>query len=504
MTEKTGEEVHEVYRKEGVRLEEDMVDELYDYFYSPPAVLEILEGIHAFDKAHTVMLVEEGIISKADGVQILNGLREMEERGVIATREQLGGHFHTGEAFLTEQLDESVAGRIHAGRSSGDLQAVGSRWRNREGIIGVMERLNELRESMLETADEHTETVMPGYTHMRHAQPTTFGHYLLSFEKAFERDYERLQQAYAHTNVSPAGAAIMTGSSFPLNRDRTRELLGFDDLYSNTMDAVFNTDFGLETHAALMSLQSTITKLAEDLILFETDEYNFLSLADRFSGTSSIMPQKKNPYLNEFIITTTGDVYGNGLSAFVSNNESHGRMETLISGFKNLWETFDLLNVVLDLLADAIRTVNVNEDVMREAAGSHWAQATDIADLMVQERDIPFRSAHQITGVLVRHCTSNGVEPKDVTVDMVDRAAEEVLGEKIALDEETLERALDPEKCVNARTLVGGPAFANVEAEVGNSRKQLGQDRAEVEERRSKLDDAAAELEAAIDSLVEA
>lgn len=487
-------------RKEGMRLSEEKHPELEGVFGT---ARKAFPGLHAFDKAHAVMLTEEGIIPLDVGQAILAGLREMDDDPIEA-RAQLGGHLHTGEAYLKQNDSETVAGWIHTGRSSADLGSVSTRWRVRDDLLDVMGLHLGVREALLEKAEAHTRTVMPGYSHLQPAQPITFGHYLLCFENAMRRDFERLSSAYEHANISPAGAGVMTGSSFDIDRERTAELLGFEEVATNTMDAVQNTDWIFETYSTYMTLYSTVAKFNEDLTLFGTKEYGFIDIADRFCGTSSIMPHKKNYNFNLFAAGATGTIYGAGFGTFIQGKTSHGRFDSIRAGREKLDECFEVLEKVLTMLPEVVETLAVNESRMRESAARNWTQGTDIADSIVRHEGVPFRTAHQITAVLVRLASERELSPAEVDVELLEKAAEEAVGERLGFDAAVLEEVVDPMDCVASRTLIGGPAPERVQDDVDLGRERVRADWAALEGRRRGLAEAADALDRAIDELLDA
>ena len=269
------------FRTRGIRLSEDMLPELSRLY---GARTQPMQGImHAFDKAHTVMLVEEGLIRREHGAAILAALRTMEKDGVAEVRRTTGGGLHSGEQYLIRVLGEDVGGRIHLARSSGDLSSVGINVLLRSVLLEVMEGVNRLRGVLLGLARQHMETILPGYSFGQHAQPMTLAHLWLSWTVNLARDFERLRGAYRRVNQSPAGAVIMVGSDFPLNRARTAELLGFDSVHENSADAILEltADDSLETPMVLALLYHSMAKWADDLILWSTSEFGGHPTRDR-------------------------------------------------------------------------------------------------------------------------------------------------------------------------------------------------------------------------------
>lgn len=490
------------FRTPGIRLTEPLIPNLVEH--SSRLELPFLYAYHWFDKAHLVMLAEEGLIPVEDAAKMLRALREMEAEGVEKVRLETEGGMHSGEQYLIRRLGEEVGGRIHLGRSSGDLNSVGRRVVQRDKLLAVMKAVNSFRAVVLKAAEDNLDAVLPGYTHAQHAQPTTLGHQFMAWASVLERDFQRLDSAYSRVNISPAGAAIMTGSSFPLNRQRTAELLGFDGVIKNTFDAILSHDPTLECACSIAILHANFARWADDLDFWYSSEAGMIDIPDRFCGTSSIMMQKKNPYALELIRGAAAGAAGLLTTAFMVERARTGtpileRRYTM----QGLLRAFDDAVRTLEWLTDLIPAIKVNKERMRELAGSFWAQATDVAAALVREKDLPWRTAHQIVGILVRFSYERGIKPRDVTPALLDEAAVEYFGNPVGLSEESLRKALDPVEFVNQRTLYGGPSPEESRRRLPEYRAQLEQDRATVSYRELRLNQAKEALERAIDALID-
>jgi argininosuccinate lyase len=491
------------FRTAGIRLREEMLPQLARL--SAGRTTPMLPALHAFDKAHAVMLVEEGLLSRDAGAAILGALRAMEKEGVVETRKAVGGGLHSGEQYLIRALGEEVGGRLHLARSSGDLSSVGINVLQREKLLAVMRAVNRLRRVLLDLARRHTDVVMPGYSFGQHAQPLTLSHLLLSWAATLERDFARLHGAYTRVNVSPAGAAIMTGSEFPVNRARTAELLGFDAVHENCADAILELtpDDSLEVPMVLAVLYHSLARWADDLILWSTSEFAFVDVPDRFCNTSSIMMQKKN-------VIGPAEVKGAAAEALgcvvTSYHALKGPTALPITeryyALEMLWRVAD--NCVRDLgwFCDLLPALGLRREHMRERAWRHWATATDLAGALVRERDLPWRTAHQIVGILVRLCEERGLGPADVTPALLDEAAVAYHGQPVGLTVEQIRTALDPVRFVAVRTLLGGPAPAESLRQAALFECALDRDEAAVAAIEARLAAAAARLEAAIDAII--
>ena len=486
----------EFYRKAGARLKEDAdPSQIAHKVGSAERTQPLLHAYHMFDKAHVVMLTEESLVPKSDGKAILRAFREMEGEGWKRLRGEGGHGLFSGEAYLIEKLGEEIGGKIHLGRSSGDLNSVSSRIGIREKLLNVMEADLLCREAYLKLAQQHLETVLPTYTMMQQAQIGTFAHYLVAWALPLERDFERLMGAYDRTNISSAGAGIGTGSDFPLNRARTAELLGFDAVCDNTRDANAGRDYVLESLSAIAILMLNIAWATDTIYLFCSNEFNFVEIADRYCGSSSIMPQKKNPHSLMDVAETASQLSG-ALGAMMTNARS-------ISGsIKSALTDFDKATGAGKLWAGIISTLTVNEEVMRQRTLDFWALATDLAGAIVRERNLPWRTAHQIIAILVRKALEQGKKPLDIDSAFLDQAACEYVGQPIDLGDDRIREVLDPLRAVKARTLTGGTAPTEVKRQIETCFAHLSKDTEALARKKQNLEDAAARLERAIDAIV--
>ena len=491
------------FQKAGIRLSEDTLPDIVTH--SSENELPLLYACHMFDRAHLVMLAEENIIPRKDAALMLAALREMEEEGIEKVRLEVGGGIHSGEHYLINRLSEDVGGRIHLGRSSGDLDKVAERIKQRDELLKIMDAVNEFREVVLRVAELNLETVMPGYTHGQHAQPTTFGHYLLAWAAVLSRDFKRLESLYHRINTSPAGAAIMTGTNFPVNRHRTSDLLGFENPCENTLDAIHSTDDLLEVFAVIALLHASLAKWAEDLILWSGNEIKMVELPDRFCGTSSILVQKKNPYALEHIRGAAAETIGGLMTSFFGEKGTTG-----LSIFSRKFHSHQALlrsfrNILRDLrwMIGLLPALKLDRELMAQRAGAFWAQATDIAGAIVRDKGYSWRTAHQIAGILVRLSHERGIKPIDVNSSLLDEAALAYMGKPIGLSEESLHKSLDPLEFVKGRTLYGGPAPEESQKRIANFSRNLEGDRETAAVIRQRIEDAKDKLERAVDNIID-
>lgn len=463
----------EHYRKKGARLMEDADESvLWHKPGNPEDYRYLLEAFHLIDKAHLIMLAEEKLIPREDAIIMLRAMKDMEREGVEEVRLRTGGAMHSGEHYLIEKLGEEIGGRLHLGRSSGDMQSTSNRIMVRSGYLDLMIEVLKFREALLEVACKHTYTVMPHYTRFQHGQTTTFGHYIVALVHALERDFERLAQAFARCNVSSMGCGAGTGSEFPLNRIRTTELMGFSSVNTNTKDSYAFMDFGIEAYAIMAMLMTNIDRVASDIFIWYTHEFGLVDIADRYCGTSSIMAQKKNPHSLMFVTENISKLLGRMTGAIIQYRNISG-----IGALKELGATFQMTIRSVRAMSGIISTLKIKTERMREQSAASWAQASDLAGAIVREKGLPWRTAYQIVAILVRQAIEEGKGEKDVTPDMVDRAAKEYIGKPLELSVNIINKALDPLECVRARNLIGGPSPEQVEKQIDESTLTLQRDK---------------------------
>ena len=489
------------FRGAGKRLSEEPIPSIGQH--SSELELPLLYAYHMFDKAHLVMMTEENIIPREDGVKMLKALREMEAEGLEKVRLRAEGGMHSAEYYLIGKLSEEVGGKINLGRSSADLSEVAFKVKQRDRLLRVMEEVNNFRNVLFKVAREHTDTIMPAMTHAQHGQPTALGHLFLSWASVLERDFERLEEVYQRVNMSPAGAAIMTGSNFPVNRWRTAELLGFDSPLKNTHDAIPHHDVLIEVMAVLAILSANLGRWADDIILWFTPEFGLIDIPDRFCGTSSIMMQLKFPEVMEHVKGSFSYTVGSLVTAFMVEKKPTGFSVLDHYYVTNaLWKAFDDAIRNLNWFKELIASIKVNRGLMKERAGAFWAQATDVAGALVREKGLSWRTAHQIVAILVRLSYERGLKPQDVDTELLDEAARQYMNKPVGLSPKSLKKALNPVEFVKGRTLYGGPAPEEMLRRIPDFQERLEQDRKKLDMRQKKLREAAQKLEDAINTLI--
>jgi argininosuccinate lyase len=421
------------------------------------------------DLAHAVMLVETGILAGERGSRLLTGLLDIVDRGLaeFPWDPRVGSYLPQAERYLAARVGEDVAGRLQTGRSRNDQSGAAERLWMRDLLLAVTGDLLALVRALLARADEHADALMPGYTHLQHAQPSTFGHGLMRHAAALERDLQRLAGAFARTNLSAQGGAAMAGTSWPIDRARVAALLGHDGLVVNSADAGgFARDHMEEGVAALALLMSDLGRLATDLFVWHSWEFGFVEVADALAGTSSIMPQKKNPHALERVKALAGQAIG-WLPAMM------GCQRTVLStdldyafGDDTLSPMGDACVGALRLLTESVATLIVHRETMAAKAGAFWSTTSHLADELVRRHDLSFRDAHQVVGRFVRDAIAAGQTPTTVDAALLAAAAREAGHAEVSLTTAEVRQALDAAAFLESRVSEGSVNPRHVRAHI--------------------------------------
>jgi argininosuccinate lyase len=410
--------------------------------------------------AHTTMLKEQGIITAVDADKIIKSLKELESEGINSLIfDSSAEDIHMAlENYVTSKIGE-VAGFMHTGKSRNDQVATDLRLILKEEIEEIENDILNFIEIILEMASNHTETVMVGYTHLQHAQPTTFAHHLMAYANEIKRDFERIVDAKKRVDICPLGAAAMTGTGFPINRDRTAELLGFSRVMENSMDAVSSRDFMAETVFALAMLASNLSKISEEMIIWSSYEFRLIEISDEYSSTSSIMPQKKNPDVAEISRSKTAVLYGELMTILtILKALPHSYNRDLQEVTPHLWNAVDTTRSMLNITCNMLSTMSFNVERGMELAMANFSTATELADLMVREKNLPFRIAHQIVGRTVTEAISQEMRPENIDTKFLDQIAVEINGSPLGIRADLVKKALDPYEIIKTRDVKGGPS----------------------------------------------
>ncbi len=417
--------------------------------------------------AHAQMLSEAGVLSQTDLADIRRGMAQITaeiEAGKMAWSQDLEDVHMNIERRLTDLIGDAGK-RLHTGRSRNDQVATDIRLWLRAQCDTIIGLLRDFQSALLDLAEQHTTTVMPGFTHLQVAQPVSFAHHLLAYVEMFGRDRERLADSRRRINRLPLGAAALAGTTFPISRERTAELLGFDTVCQNSLDAVSDRDFAIEFTAAASLIMIHTSRLSEELILWMSPRFGFIDIADRFCTGSSIMPQKKNPDVPELVRGKSGRVIGH-LMALITlmkaqplayNKDNQEDKEPL-------FDTVDTLIDTLRIYTDMIGGITVKPTAMRAAVLQGFATATDLADYLVK-KGVPFRDSHEIVARAVRHAEENSCDLADLTL--------ETLQSFSPLIADDIYTVLTPEGSLTARNHTGGTAPEQAKRQIQRWREQV-------------------------------
>ncbi|MCO5070043.1 MAG: argininosuccinate lyase [Rhizobiaceae bacterium] len=445
----------------------------------PAAIMEAINASISFDRklyaqdirgslAHSEMLAETGIISKADQEKIAHGLntilKEIESGAFVFSTKLEDIHMNV-EARLAELIG-TAAGRLHTARSRNDQVALDFRLWVKDEFQRIAEALKGIIGVLLDRADEHAATVMPGFTHLQTAQPVTFGHHCMAYVEMFARDLSRVRDAIERMNESPLGAAALAGTGFPIDRHQTAKALGFREPTRNSLDSVSDRDYALEFLSIAAICATHLSRLAEEIVIWSTPQFAFVRLSDSFSTGSSIMPQKKNPDAAELVRAKTGRVNGHlvglltvmkGLPLTYSKDMQEDK--------EAVFDAAETLDLMLAAMTGMVGDMTVNEQAMKRAAGSGYSTATDLADWLVRTLGLPFREAHHVTGRAVALAEQKKVGLEKLSLDDLKAIHSDITDDIFSV--------LTVQNSVKSRKSFGGTAPAEVRRQIRYWKKRL-------------------------------
>jgi argininosuccinate lyase len=423
----------------------------------------------AASKAHAAMLRDQKIIADGDAAAILEGLDRIAaefERDGVPERVELEDIHMTVEHRLTELIGPA-AGRLHTARSRNDQVATDFKLWTRGACLDAYHSIVGLQAALVQRAEEHVETVMPGFTHLQVAQPVTLGHHLMAYFEMLNRDISRFVVASNRANESPLGAAALAGTGFPIDRESTASALEFARPTANSLDSVSDRDFALDYLSAAAQCSLHLSRLAEELIIWANPQFGFVKLSDDFSTGSSIMPQKRNPDAAELVRGHSGRIVGCLTSLMVTmKGLPLAYSKDMQDDKEPVFEARDLLMLSLEALAGMIATVQFVPERMRAAAAQGFSTATDLADWLVREAEVPFREAHHITGRAVKAAEEAGGDLADLPLDVLQNIDGRI--------DERVYDVLSVEASVCSRTSYGGTAPARVREQIAKAKEDLG------------------------------
>lgn len=421
--------------------------------------------------AHSKMLCLQGILSQDDQEAIEKGLLQVKEEIESGKFEFKIAHedIHMAvESRLTEIIGEAGK-RLHTARSRNDQVATDFRLYVKEKNIAIMSGLKTLVETFVTLASKHTTTLIPGMTHLQHAQPINFGYHLLAYANMFKRDYERFESSYERNDYSPLGSAALAGTPHNIDRFKTCELLGFKEPTISALDTVSDRDFALEILFNISTAMMHISRISEELILWSSYEFQFVKMSDEYATTSSIMPQKKNPDVPELLRGKTGRVYGNLISLLtVMKGLPLAYNKDTQEDKEGVFDSVKTIEISISILNEVIKTMTVNKDKMLQASKIGHLSATDLADYLVQKQNMPFRTAYYITKSVVARANELNKDMSELNIDEIRSATPEIAD----IDEEIL-KYLNLENSMNARNSYGGTSTVQTKMQIEYFEKWL-------------------------------
>lgn len=417
--------------------------------------------------AHVKMLGHTGILTVEETAAITEGLKtlqkKLQEGNLQFSIENEDIHLNI-ETLLHQEIG-AVAGKLHTARSRNDQVATDMHLFLKDAVQEILEKLHHLRQNFVKKAEEHVETIAPGYTHLQHAQPISFGHHLLAYYQMFTRDYARLTESLKRIDLSPLGSAALAGTTFPIDREFAAKELDFSGVYANSLDAVSDRDFILEFLSNCSLLMMHLSRFCEELVLWCSYEFQYIELTDTFSTGSSIMPQKKNPDMAELIRGKTGRVYGNlfGLLTLMKGLPLAYNKD-FQEDKEGMFGTSETVLACLTIMDGMVATMKVNKSRMYAATQKDFSNATELADYLAT-KGLPFRQSHEIVGKLVLRCTQKGGYLQDIPFEEYQAIS--------PLIEEDIYVTLQPETAVKRRHSLGGTGFDQVRLQLDHAHKEL-------------------------------
>lgn len=447
------------------RFKKELAKETNDFNSSIKFDCRMFEEDIKGSMAHAAMLGSAGIIDKSESEKIIDGLSQILDdikSGKLEIDMQAEDIHTFIEGELTERLGQTGK-RLHTARSRNDQVALDIRMVLKKEIDEISRKLKELISVLCNKAEENTNTIMPGYTHLQRAQPITFGHHLMAYCSMFCRDLDRLSDVKRRMNILPLGSGALAGTTYPIDRNMVAQALGFDDVAMNSLDGVSDRDFCIELASALSIIMVHLSRFSEEIIMWCSWEFKFVELDDAFSTGSSIMPQKKNPDIAELVRGKSGRVFGD-LTALltVMKGIALAYNKDMQEDKEAIFDAVDTVKMCLNAFTPMIDTMTVLKDNMRNAAAKGFINATDCADYLVG-KGLPFRDAYKATGELVALCIDKNLTLETLPIEEY-KAVCDIFDEKVY-------EAINLEKCVNDRKAIGGPTAENVLAQIEKARK---------------------------------
>ncbi len=477
----------------GGRLAGDLTGDVARFTSSAEHDPYIADSVIEVNMAHVLALANSKCIGRDDAAALLSALDSLlgKVKGVPPDMEDI--HMVIEEE-VTRLVGQETGGKMHTGKSRNDQVATAIRMRLRDFVIEICNSLVSIQQSLLQrAASPEGRIIVPGYTHLQHAQPVTVAHWLLAHHDSIKRSFERLICAYPRVNLCPMGAAALAGTGFKIDRSVVAKYLGFDGLLENTMDAVATRDFAIEVTSSLAILMVDLSRLAEEMIIWSSSEFGYIEIPDDHASTSSIMPQKKNPVTLEIIRAKCGTVLGDLVSLLAIMKALpltyNLDMQELTP---HLWDACESTVLSLKVLSDFLSKVKFNAGQINVSLHRGSSVATELADVLVREGGLPFRKAHRVVGSIVKSLSAEGLSLSEVDPA---RLQTMISGESgITLPRESIERAVSPVMNVNVRDVRGGPSYAEAERMISERMRSLEDEESTITSIRRRIDQASEEM----------
>ena len=457
---------------------------------------KILESVIQINQAHVIMLIEQEIIDNKTGSKLLAALHGLGPK--IKLNQELEDVHVAVEEKVNTKVGLEAGGNLHIAKSRNDQVATAIRMRLRTEILEIISIIVTLQNSLIKMGVKHTQTLVPSYTHLHPAQPVTFGHILVSYVDALERSLKRLEETFPRINLCPMGAGAIATTSFPINRERTAKLLGFDGILENSIDAVGTRDFVLETLANLTLLAINISRITEDFILWSAPDFGIIDLPENFAFTSSIMPQKKNPDVLEVIRARMSNILGNFVTSVVI-------MKSLPSGYNldlqeltpKLWESIDVISTSMVMLSELVKSLNLNKNIFAKKI-LNYSTTTELANLLVIKYNVPFRTAHKIIGSVIKILLDKKLDLSDLKPELINKTVKDCAGINIAIKVEDVKDHINPKRFVESHKATGGPAPTEVERMLKFRKELIKNSKTSLKEKEMRIKEAELQLESEV------
>ncbi|MDI9643659.1 MAG: argininosuccinate lyase [Candidatus Verstraetearchaeota archaeon] len=456
----------------GGRLSGDLTEEVARFTSSSGFDHYIAEEVVEINIAHVLALAASNYLRPQEALDLVSALETLKGKALQIPPELEDIHMVVEEE-VTRIVGQEKGGKVHTGKSRNDQVATAIRMRLRRFMLDLCSEIASLQKALLDlAASNQGKIIVPGYTHLQHAQPVTVAHHLLAHHDAIARNFDRLADSYQRVNLSPMGAAALAGTGFQIDRDLVARYLGFSGIVENTMDAVASRDFALEVASSLTILMVDLSRFAEELVIWASSEFGYIEMPDDHSSTSSIMPQKKNPVTAEILRATTGRVFGD-LASMVMIMKSlpltyNLDMQQLTP---HLWSSCESTSLSIRVLTDLVRKLRFDEKRIRESVIKGSSVATELADVLVREGGVAFRKAHHVVGAVVKALYTEGLSLSETPPERLQEMISKLSG--IVLDLDSIRGAVSPDRNVDVRKVKGGPAYAESERMILERRRLI-------------------------------